>query len=171
MPSIPTTSTVSNQRSPFLLAHLTLDPGYGENGGKNSGFTITQADSVDFVKFLASQAQSNGLSIGLKNAAEIINDVISVVQFSVNEQCVSVGECSTFETFINAGKPVFHIEYPNGDDSSSHQAVSDTTSWCTKEKEGSKTYDISKFSTVIKDMDLDGWVQFCDKFTAETSPS
>ncbi|KAH8887878.1 hypothetical protein GQ53DRAFT_749547 [Thozetella sp. PMI_491] len=141
--------------------------GYGENGGKNGAFTIKQADSISFVKFLATEAQKNNIAIGLKNAAEIIDDVLSVVQFSVNEECVAVKECSTFLAFTDASKPVFHIEYPNGDDGSSRTPVSDTTGWCQKEKEDdNKTYDITKFSTVIKNMDLDGWVQLCDKSTA-----
>jgi hypothetical protein len=61
-----------------------------------------------------------------KNAGEIIkmstNDpsnptqkIIDSVDFSVNEQCAipDNDECDTFHAFIDAGKPVFHIEYPD----------------------------------------------------------
>ena len=81
-------------------------------------------------------------------------------------------ECSTFQAFTTADppKPVFHIEYPNsnGNNPGSHQPVSDTTGWCKTETEDGDTYDISNFSTVIKDMDLDGWVELCNTTTAIT---
>ncbi|KAH8646889.1 endo alpha-1,4 polygalactosaminidase precursor [Xylariales sp. PMI_506] len=142
-----------------------IDPdnvdGYGENDGDNGSFTLTEADSIDYVKFLASEAQQYGMATGLKNAGEIINSVLSVVQFSVNEQCAEYSECSTFEAFTKAGKPVFHIEYPHGDDEDNTSTVSTVTKYCS----------ISDFSTVLKDMDLDGWVEFCDKSTATTKVS
>ena len=55
------------------------------------------------------------MTFGLKNAGAIITAVLPVVDFSVNEQCVQYNECATFQPFIAAGKPVFHIEYPAGD--------------------------------------------------------
>ncbi|KAK3942838.1 putative endo alpha polygalactosaminidase precursor protein [Diplogelasinospora grovesii] len=149
-----------------------IDPdnvdGYGENGG---GLGLTTADSISFIQFLAGEAQKYNLAIGLKNAAEIVPDVLDLVQFSVDEQCAADGikECSTFTAFIDAGKPVFHIEYPNGDNSNS-RPVSDTTRWCTAETEDDGTsVDIATFSTVIKNMDLDGWVEYCDQSVYNTA--
>ena len=145
--------------------------GYGENGGLNGRFNITKQDSANFMQFLAAEAQGRAVAIGLKNAAEIIGRVLPLVQFSVNEQCVAGQECSHFQAFTQAGKPVFHIEYPNGDDSSS-TPVDDTTGWCkTETQDDGHTYDISNFSTVIKNMNLDGWVQLCDGSTAVTPTS
>ncbi|KAH8880761.1 hypothetical protein GQ53DRAFT_788420 [Thozetella sp. PMI_491] len=155
-----------------------IDPdnvdGYGENGGKNPTFTLTQTDSINFVKFLASEAKKNNLAIGLKNAGEIIPDVLSVVDFSVNEECASrtVAECSTFRAFPDATpkKPVFHIEYPNSgsNNPSSTTPVTDTNPWCKSESEDGENVNISDFSTVIKNYDLNGWVQLCDKSVATT---
>jgi hypothetical protein len=74
---------------------------------------MTEADGVDYMRFLASEAHKLGLSIGLKNAPAIVNRVVVVLQWEVNEQCVEYdqwGECSMFKPFIDAGKPVFHIE-------------------------------------------------------------
>lgn len=133
----------------------------GENKGDNGSFTITQADSIDYMKFLATEAAKYNMAIGLKNAGEIIDSLLSVVQFSVNEQCSEYDECSDFEGFIDAGKPVFHIEYPHGDDEDNTSTVSSVTKYCSP----------STFSTVLKDMDLDGWVEYCDKSTATTAVS
>ena len=36
------------------------------------------------------------------------------MQWAVNEQCVQYGECDTCQQSVGAGKPVFHIEYPDG---------------------------------------------------------
>ena len=106
------------------------------------------------------------MSTGLKNAQNIIPSVLDVVQFSVNEECSAKGDCNSFMAFINAGKPVFHIEYPHGNDMSNTTPVTDVNKWCFKTDRG---VDISLMSTVIKDMDLDGWVQYCNKETYKTS--
>ncbi|KAF4624594.1 hypothetical protein G7Y89_g13573 [Cudoniella acicularis] len=94
-----------------------LDPdnvdGYSnDNAG---GFTpgLSQSDSVAFLQTLSTYAHSVGLGIGLKNAGDIVQDTSSFLDWVVNEQCVQYGECATFRPFINAGKPVFHIEYKN----------------------------------------------------------
>jgi hypothetical protein len=125
----------------------------GQNN--ENGLGLTQADSVSFVKFLASTALSHGLATGLKNAGEIIPDVLPSVQFSVNEQCAAYKECSTFAAFVNASKPVFHIEYP-----ASKPKISNVTACTAKGTAG--------FSTVIKKMSLDGFVQYCDGSTFTT---
>ena len=112
------------------------------------------------MKFLSAEAEKRKLGIGLKNAGDIISDVLSDVQFQVNEQCAEYDECDTFAAFIDAGKPVFHIEYPSGTPNSvSSDAL---TSDCT-------AADTTDFSTVLKTMDLDEWVQYCNGQTAETA--
>jgi hypothetical protein len=105
---------------------------------------------------LASEASAHNLAIGLKNAANIIDTVLDIVQFSVNEQCSQYSECAAWTKFISAGKPVFHIEYPQGAGSS---VSVNTAQWCSKDSTGTN---ISDFSTVIKTQELNGWVEYCD---------
>lgn len=126
---------------------------------------LKEEDSVSFVRFLAAEAAKHNMAIGLKNAAKIIDDVLDVVQFSVNEECVAEKECEDFAKFIDAGKPVFHIEYPFDEDNSIPPGVFN------KSCQGSDVQ-IPKFSTVLKPMDLDGWVQYCDEtiFTTAVEP-
>lgn len=112
---------------------------------------MTTADSVDFVNYLASQAAARNLSIGLKNAAAIIPEVISPMAWSVNEQCVAYNECDKYRAFIDAGKPVFHIEYP----SSAPNIASSTKSQICGDSSA------AGFSTVLKKMNLDSFVEYC----------
>ncbi|KAL6233930.1 glycoside hydrolase superfamily [Aspergillus navahoensis] len=117
------------------------------------GLGLTEDDSVDFMNWLAAEAHARGLSIGLKNAGSIIPRVIANMQWSVNEQCAEFDECNVFQQFVDEGKPVFHIEYPeNGAVSTSSV---DKVAVCAefKGEEG--------FSTVVKDIELDEWVQAC----------
>lgn len=119
---------------------------------------------------MAKVAHENNIAIGLKNALEILDRVQDSVEFAVNEQCVAQQECSSYNTFVQT-KPVFHIEYLSGDDDS-HTAISDTTTQCTRYNEGTSRKpdfkDITNLSTVVKNMDLDGWVEFCDKSVKQT---
>lgn len=82
------------------------------------------------------------------------------MQFSVNEECSSYDECDTFAAFIEAGKPVFHIEYP--DNAPDNVSDEDLSKACT-------STGTTNFSTVVKTLDLDGWVEYCDGTTAETA--
>ena len=118
---------------------------------------MTARDTVDFVnKVLVAEARRLKLAVGLKNAGAVIPDVLSSVQFSVNEQCAEYNECATYLPFIEAGKPVFHIEYPNG---AGQRYSVGSSSVCKRDGQGT---DLSRFSTVIKKMDLDGWVEYCN---------
>lgn len=127
----------------------------------DNGLDLTEDDSISFINFLATKAQSLNLSIGLKNAAAIIPQVLPAIQFSVNEQCVENNECADFSGFINASKPVFHIEYPK--DSNGAKVASEVCG-TTGAAEGS-----AGFSTVKKNMNLDGWVEYCNGTTFTTS--
>lgn len=130
---------------------------YPRGQQNDNGLSLTSDQAADFVKFLASEAASYNMSTGLKNAADIINDVLDVVHFSVNEQCIELGECKSFAPFIKANKPVFNIEYPKGaPDELSVQFVDEICSL-----KGNATGS-EGFSKVIKKMNLDGWVQYCD---------
>jgi hypothetical protein len=100
----------------------------------------------------------------LKNAGDIVTSVLSVVQFSVQEQCVNQTDCGPFKPFTDAGKPVFHIEYPGGFPSTVSR--DDGTHYC---QGASGDVSITDFSTVLKDMGLTGAVDYCDGFNTTTA--
>jgi hypothetical protein len=89
-----------------------VDPDNVDGYDNNSGFDLTPADGINYMTFLAIEAHSRGLAIGLKNAGKIVNATLDMMQWQVNEQCTQYNECSNFRPFIDANKPVFHIEYP-----------------------------------------------------------
>lgn len=104
--------------------------------------------------FLANEARKYNLAIGLKNAGDIVSDVLHLVQFAVNEQCVQFSECHKWAPFIKAGKPVFHIEYVN-----ETGAAPVREGLCSNRGPGAGS---DGFSTVIKNLRLDGFVGFCN---------
>jgi hypothetical protein len=130
--------------------------------------SLTKNDSIDYMQFLSSITRPLNLTLGLKNAGAIIDAVLLLVDFSVNEQCAAYNECDKFQSFIKAGKPVFHIEYPGGDGDLQQNIETNGFSDDTKKKfcgvQGS-----DGFSTVLKKMNLDGWVQYCDTKVQVTS--
>lgn len=62
--------------------------------------------------FLATEAKNRGLLAGLKNDLDQIPSLVDYFDFVVNEECLLYEECETLIPFINAGKAVFNIEYP-----------------------------------------------------------
>lgn len=101
--------------------------------------------------------------MGLKNSQGLIDDVKDVVTFAVNEQCAYFGECYLYNNFLASGKPVYHIEYPDLPPNSTVR---------THDCEPTPSILPSGLSTVMKSMDLDGRVYYCDGSfdTTETKP-
>ncbi|VUC23957.1 unnamed protein product [Clonostachys rosea] len=138
-----------------------VDPDNMDAYENDNGMGMTQQDSINYMRnVLAPAASAAGLAIGLKNGGSIIASVIDVVQFEINEQCSEYSECKNFLPFIKAGKPVFHIEYPGGDDDNpTVLKTSQLPPYCIRDPAGT---DISKFSTALKTINLDAYLQTCD---------
>ena len=82
------------------------------NGYENdTGFPLTYEDQIAFNTFLANAAHERGLFIGLKNDLNQIQDLLPYFDWIINEECFSFNECDLLLPFIEAGKPVFLIEY------------------------------------------------------------
>ncbi|KAF2192651.1 glycoside hydrolase family 114 protein, partial [Zopfia rhizophila CBS 207.26] len=80
--------------------------------GNQDGYGYDKKEYADYVKFMAQEAANNNLAIGLKNAVDLIPDVVDVIQFAVNEQCHEYpGECEKYKPLTDANKAVFNIEY------------------------------------------------------------
>ena len=105
---------------PILLARLDLcrakgflavEPDNVDVGDNNSGFRISKADTLRFLKFLANAAHSKGLSIGLKNVPELSSTMAGTYDWALTEDCFDQGFCADSAPFIAAGKAVFAVEY------------------------------------------------------------
>ncbi|PKS05915.1 hypothetical protein jhhlp_007746 [Lomentospora prolificans] len=139
-----------------------IDPDNVDGFQNDNGLDLTAKDSIDFMKFLSLEAAKYNMSTGLKNAGDIIKQVLPYVDFSVNEQCAEHDECETFEAFIQDDKPVFRIEYPKEDLTNESEIAAVSKKRC-------NAAGASEFSTVLKNMNLDGWVEYCDGATYNTT--
>ncbi|PNS19880.1 hypothetical protein CAC42_7847 [Sphaceloma murrayae] len=137
-----------------------IDPDNVDGYSNANGINLQKADAIKYVQWMSKQATSRGMSIGLKNAGEMVKQVLPSVQFSVNEQCHQYEECALYQPFIKANKPVFNIEYPDSDsDSDSVEGtsrISEENDLC-----NSPATKSAGFSTVLKNMDLDISIQEC----------
>ncbi|PNY27366.1 Uncharacterized protein TCAP_02709 [Tolypocladium capitatum] len=130
-----------------------IDPDNVDGYNNDNGIGLTESDSISFLSFLKEEASKYNMALGLKNAGEIVPNVLGIVDFCVQESCAANSQgCTAFTPFIDAGKPVFRIEYPPGIPSI---APEDAQNVCGAQG-------AQGFSTVLKNLDLNGWVQYCN---------
>jgi len=110
----------------------------------DSGFPLTQADGVDYAKWLATECHARGMGIVQKNASEITASIQSVYDGALTEDCYNDNWCADMQPYIDANKPVFACEYTS----------SIFTAACTWGKP-------KKYSFILKSLDLNAPVTFC----------
>lgn len=81
---------------------------------KTTGLGLTAQDQITFNRWLAEQAHARNMSIGLKNNLLQIPQLVDVFDFQINESCYTFSECDLLMPFVQAGKPVFGVEYAVG---------------------------------------------------------
>lgn len=135
-----------------------VEPDNIDGYDNDNGLKLTEKDAIEYMKFLSSKAHHRNLSIGLKNAGSIVNEVVKLVEWSVQEQCIHFGECKAYQPFIEADKPVFHVEYPKGEDTNNDRNIT-----AYKLKKICGNLDSYGFSTIVKNMNLDYWIEVCPK--------
>lgn len=126
-----------------------VEPDNVDGYTNNSGFNYTAADQLIYNTLMAKEAHALGLSIGLKNDLEQVEQLVDHYDFAVNEQCFEYNECDLLAPFIENGKPVLNAEYQQKyvDDSSERDALClDSTS--------------RQFSTLILPLALDDNYRF-----------
>lgn len=110
--------------APIMLARLDLCLEKGFDGvepdniqvhDNDSGFPITPADQQAYAIWLAGEAHARGLAIGLKNAPDMVAELLPCYDYALIEDCSVYGFCADYAPFIAAGKPVFAIEYTDMD--------------------------------------------------------
>lgn len=88
----------------------------GYDNGETQG-QISKAQQLSYNRWIAAEAHNRGLSVGLKNATALLNDLKNDFDFAVNEQCYAYGECGAYaNTFLGQNKPVFNQEYLDPED-------------------------------------------------------
>ncbi|MEZ4228041.1 MAG: endo alpha-1,4 polygalactosaminidase [Polyangiaceae bacterium] len=127
-----------------------VEPDNVDGYSNATGFPLTESDQVDYNRFLASEAHGRGLSVGLKNALDLVPQLVTHFDWALNEECLSYDECSALAPFISAGKAVFHVEYVDSQSEGSARlgaVCGDSTT--------------TGFSTLVKMWDLDAWRLAC----------
>lgn len=89
-----------------------VDPDNVDVYTQDSGFTISATEQLAYNRWMANRAHQRGLAVGLKNDLEQVPDLVEYYDFEVNEQCHEYDECDLAQPFVDAGKPVFNVEYP-----------------------------------------------------------
>ncbi|CAC5388919.1 unnamed protein product [Mytilus coruscus] len=128
-----------------------VEPDNVDGYTNDNGFHLTAHDQLTYNKWLATEAHNHGLSVGLKNDVDQIQELESHFDWALNEECVHYNECKKYQPFIDAHKAVFHVEYVD-----SHSSGSS--------KKGSVCHSSRRpqqFITLIKDWDLTDWRMTC----------
>jgi len=127
-----------------------VEPDNVDGYSNDSGFPLVAADQLAFNRYLAEQAHLRGLSVGLKNALELVPQLVTAFDWALNEECLSYNECAALAPFISAGKAVFHVEYvdaPGQGNTKLAEVCGDSTT--------------AGFSTLVKTWDLNAWRLAC----------
>ena len=119
------------------VVRLYLHESRGPKNGARAPIVELAEDVLEGATRLSNVAHERGLAIGLKNDLDQVSALQPSFDFAVNEECYAYDECSVLKAFINAGKPVFHVEYE------------------VPIKEFCPTTTKLGFSSMLKDLDLD----------------
>jgi hypothetical protein len=112
-----------------------VDPDNVHGYENNTGFPLTYEDQINYNIWLAGAAHARGLAIGLKNDILQIADLVSYFDWELNEECFQYNECEYLTPFIDAGKPVFGIEYIGSPDDFCPEANQANFDWLKKNLE------------------------------------
>jgi hypothetical protein len=130
--------------APVMLARLDravekgcdgVEPDNVDGYANATGFPLTADDQVDYVRWLAAEAHARGLSIGLKNALDLVPALVGDVDWALNESCFQYDECEALLPFVEAGKAVFGVEYEGDPADYCPRAVAMGFSWLSKSRE------------------------------------
>lgn len=115
-----------------------VEPDNVDGYGNDTGFALTPQNQINYNGALADQAKQRGLLIALKNATDIVKNLVDKFDFAIVESCFRWNECPAYSPFIEKGKAVLNAEY---------STYSETTCRTAKEL---------KFSTTFYNLNLDG---------------
>jgi hypothetical protein len=120
-----------------------VEPDNVDGYANNSGFPLTYEDQINYNTWLAEQAHLRGLSVGLKNDLDQVNDLLPYFDWALNEECHFYNECLLLVPFTQSGKAVFGVEYELA-----------TVDFCPQAN-------ALNFDFLKKNWDLDAWREAC----------
>jgi len=123
-----------------------IEPDNMDGYDSDTGFAISRADQLAYLRWLIDQAHQRGLSIGMKNSPELAADLVDDFDWALLEDCTPDGWCAAFTPFTRQGKTVFQVAYTD--------RVSDLDAFCPQAGENG-------FSGLLKHRNLDDWLLLC----------
>ena len=91
-----------------------LEPDNIDGYSNTTGFPLTAQDQLNYNIWLTNAAHARGMSIGLKNDLDQVQELLGYFDWALNEQCFEYSECNLLKPFTSAGKAVFVVEYNLG---------------------------------------------------------
>lgn len=120
-----------------------VEPDNIDAQSNDTGFPISYSDQIAYNTWLSEQVHARGMSIGLKNGAALVTDLVDLFDWALTEECYNYDECAAFSPFVAANKAVFHTEYQHNASEFCPRAVA------------------LGFSSMRKNWDLDAWRDTC----------
>ena len=77
----------------------------------NTGFPLNTASQLEYNRYLAFAAHDRGLILSLNNVPGLAENLSTIFDFAIAEQCFEYGECGRYSSFVERGKPVLAAEY------------------------------------------------------------
>jgi hypothetical protein len=88
-----------------------LEPDNIDGYTNKTGFPLTARDQLTYDEWVADEAHKLGLAIFQKNDPEQARRLEPYFDGVLDEQCNQYSECSSFQPYLTAGKPVLNAEY------------------------------------------------------------
>jgi len=88
-----------------------VEPDNVDGYANDSGLPLNATEQLDYNRFIADAAHERGLSVGLKNDLDQVEDLLPWFDWALNEECASYDECGLLEPFTGSGLAAFHVEY------------------------------------------------------------
>ena len=79
-----------------------------------TGIPISYEEQLAYNQFISTEAHAVGLSVGLKNDLDQLEDLVDHYDWALNEQCFEFkeyDECDRYKVFTDQNKAVFGVEY------------------------------------------------------------
>lgn len=84
---------------------------WADSYSQDTGFPLTANDQLTYNRFWVAESHARGLSVGLINDLLQVAQLASDYDFAINESCMNYNECGYLKPFIDAGKPVYALQY------------------------------------------------------------
>jgi hypothetical protein len=88
-----------------------IEPDNIDGYENDTGFNISAQDQLSYDDWVAQEAHSVGLAVFQKNDPEQAAQLEPDFDGVLDEQCNEYSECSSFQSYLRAGKPVLNAEY------------------------------------------------------------